>query len=106
VQKEKSVKVLKGILRESREYYIDLEKKIRHRLRLLPQGSVKARLISGRRYYYLQQRKGSKIVQKYLGRQKPDELLRQMKERRELKQEAKKVREALRILRRSGVGAL
>lgn len=95
------MKILKGVLRESRQYYLDAKKKIQKMLSRLPKGSVKERKINGRKYYYLQERKGAKVIQKYLGKDKPEKLLKQIKERRLLRGELKKVNEALRMLKRA-----
>lgn len=93
--------VLKDILKESRQHYIEAKNKIEKKLLLLPRGSVKEREISGRKYYYLQYRVGKKIIQKYLGRVKPEKLIQQLRQRRLLKAELCKVGEALKVLKRS-----
>ncbi|MCX6262625.1 MAG: hypothetical protein NTY95_17635 [Bacteroidia bacterium] len=95
------MKVLKGILSESKEYYLDAKEKIEKKLLSLPAGSIKERLISGKKYYYLQQRVRNKIVHSYLGRDKPEDLVKQIKERKVLKAELKKINEALVILKRA-----
>ena len=95
------MQVLKGILSESKQYYLDAKKKIENELSKLPQGSIKERVISGEKYYYLQYRRGKKIIHKYLGKKKPEELIRQIAERKALKAELKKVKEALVIIKRS-----
>ena len=95
------MRVLKGILSESEEHYLDVKKKIKEKLSQLSRGSIKKRKIHGKVYYYLQKRKGRKILQEYLGKNKPVELVKQIKERKLLKSELKKVNEALRILKRS-----
>jgi len=48
----------------------------------------------------LQTRAGDKVVHKYLGKEKPVALFKQMERRRALKGELKKVREGLRLVRR------
>lgn len=93
--------ILKGILSESKEYYLDAKQKIEKKLSSLPQGSIKERQIAGRKYYYLQSRAGKKIVHKYLGKAKPESLIKQLDERKALKAELKKVNEALRMLNRT-----
>ncbi|MDD2680192.1 MAG: hypothetical protein PHO03_05305 [Candidatus Omnitrophica bacterium] len=95
------MKILQGILSESEEYYSGLKKKIEKRLFNLPAGSIKERRIFGKRYYYLQYRKDKKIIQKYLGKVKPEAMLGQIKERNALKAELKKVNEALHIIGKS-----
>lgn len=94
------MKVLKSILKDSLSYYQRLDRELQRRLARLPEGSVKRRRIKGRVYYYLQRRNGSKVIHRYLGRQKPVELLKDIHERRQLKQELAKVRAALRLLPR------
>jgi hypothetical protein len=93
--------MLKAILSESKEYYLDVKKKITRKLTALPKGSVKERKIAGKIYYYLQQRHGSKVVHKYLGKARPELIIKQIKQRNTLKGELKKVNEALATIRRS-----
>jgi hypothetical protein len=95
------MQVLKGILSESKEYYLDIKKKIEKRLANLPKGSIKERTISGQKYYYLQQRVGKKVAHKYLGKQKPELMIKQIKERDVLRLELKKAIESLKIIQRS-----
>jgi hypothetical protein len=93
--------VLKGVLLEGKKHYSDLKERIVKDLKSLPSGSIKERRISGEVYYYLQKRVGDKIVHKYLGKEKPLALLKQISQRRALKGELKKVNEGLRIVRRA-----
>jgi hypothetical protein len=95
------MKILQGILSESKEYYSAAEKKIEKELSILPKGSVKRRVIYGQKYFYLQYRNGNSIVQKYLGKANPGGIIKQISRRRVLKQELKKIKEALKIIKRS-----
>ena len=95
------MKALKGILSESKEYYLDVKSKIEKRLSQLPKGSIKERNIHNGIYYYIQFRQDNKVIQKYLGKEKPKDLIAQIKERNKLKMELKKVNEALKIIKRS-----
>jgi len=95
------MKVLQGILSESKEYYLEAREKIKKKLANLPKGGVKERMIAGKKYYYLQQRVGKKVVHKYLGKRRPEEVVSQIKERKALGVELRKVNEALRIIKRS-----
>lgn len=99
------MRVLKGILKESLVYYERLERNLKRRVARLPQGSVKRRRIRGHVYYYLQRRNGSKVEHRYLGRQRPAELLKGIEERRWLKQELAKIQAALRLLPRRKLAA-
>jgi len=95
------MKVLQGILSESKEYYLEVREKIKKKLANLSKGSVKERVIAGKKYYYLQQRVGKKVVHKYLGKRRPEEVVSQIKERKALGVELKKLNEALKIIKRS-----
>ena len=95
------MRVLQGILSESKEYYLRTRNKIKKKIAGLPKGSVKEREISGKKYYYLQQRFGKKVVHKYLGKRRPEEVISRIKQRRVFSLELKKVNEALRIIKRS-----
>lgn len=95
------MQILKGILSESKDYYLDIKKKIEKKLVSLPRGNIKERKIAGQKYYYLQQRVGKKVTHKYLGKQRPGLIIKQIKERDALKIELKKVVESLKIIQRS-----
>ena len=95
------MKILKGILSESKEYYLDVKRKIAKKLAGLPKGSVKCRNISGKKYFYLQMRRGKRVIHKYIGKKEPVDLMKQIEQRKQMKNELKKVNEALRILKRS-----
>lgn len=95
------MRVLQGILNDSREYYIQLEIDILNRLSKLPQGSIKKRAVHGKEYFYLQRRIKGKVKQKYLGKAFPEKLAGEIKERVLLRKEMKKVRESLKILKRA-----
>jgi len=94
------MRVLKGILGESREYYEQAEQEIIKKLAVLPKGSVKKRKINNKVYYYLQFRKGKKVIHKYLGSKHPLELSKKLRERRHLEDELKKVKSSLKMLKR------
>lgn len=93
--------VLQGILSESKEYYLDAKKQIENKLASLSKGSIKKRDIGGKSYYYLQYRKDSKVIHKYLGKNKPSAILKEIKERKALREELRKIKESLKIIRRS-----
>ncbi len=95
------MRILQGILSESKDYYLEIKEKIRKKLANLPKGSVKERLIASKKYYYLQNRVGKKIIHKYIGKNRPERIFNQIKERNALRLELKKVSEALKIIHRS-----
>ncbi len=81
--------------RHSENYYFNARERIRGRLAELPRGTVKERLISGRKYYYLQRREGKKVVHTYLGKEIPKDLKKQLEEREALRRELGEVQKAL-----------
>lgn len=95
------MKVLENIIQESGQYYRDIKGKLERQILVLPKGSVKMRKIAGRPYYYHQYRDGEKVVHKYLGKARPEELIQQIKKRKSSQEELKKVKEALKIIQRS-----
>lgn len=95
------MRILKDILKESEQYYLDIQKKIRQKIAKLSRGSVKERVLSGKKYYYLQVREGKRVLHKYLGKNKPEELIKEIAQRSNLKQELKKVDGALKLLRKT-----
>lgn len=94
------MRVLKGILEESSEYYEQIEREIAQKLSVLPKGSIKKRKIGNKSYYYLQFREGSKVVHKYLGRKNPSVTSKRLRERGFLEKELKKVKESRKMLKR------
>jgi hypothetical protein len=95
------MKVLKNILEESKEYYLGVKKKIENKIKHLPKGSIKERKIGRSKYYYFQYREGKKVVHKYLGKEKPEELIKEIKERKALLEELKKVNKAIELIKRT-----
>lgn len=92
--------ILKNILKESLDYYQDLDRRYQERLKELPRGSVLKRRIAGREYFYLIYRDGRRVVSKYLGKAEPEKILKGIAERRQIKGQMKDVAENLRMLGR------
>ena len=80
---------------KSEAYYFNAREKIYKRLAELPKGTIKERLISGRKYYYLQRREGKKVLHAYIGRELPEDLKNQMRERKALQVELTKIQDIL-----------
>lgn len=81
--------------RHSEDYYFKAREKIYDRLAQLPQGTIKERLISGRKYYYLQRREGKKVMHTYIGKEIPADLKKKLRERQTLRAERRKIQDAL-----------
>ena len=92
--------ILRDVLKESLTYYLDLDRRLRARLKVLRRGSVLVRRIGQKDYYYLNYRDGSRVVSRYLGRDMPVKIEKEIKERRLIKQQLKEVQENLRMLQR------
>ncbi|MBI5416049.1 MAG: hypothetical protein HZA29_04465 [Candidatus Omnitrophica bacterium] len=81
--------------KHSENYYFNARERIYDRLSQLPRGTIKERLISGRKYYYLQRREGKKVVHTYLGKEIPENIKKNLEEREALRRELRKVQQAL-----------
>jgi hypothetical protein len=92
------MEVLKGILDESKEYYEKEQKELDKEISKLPKGSIKKRKLGNKFYYYLQYREGDKILQDYLGKSEPKEIINKLKKRKALEKELKKVKDSLKLL--------
>ena len=88
-------KTLKNTKRHGENYYFNAQGKIYQRLAELPQGTIKERLISGRKYYYLQRREGKKVLHAYIGREIPEDLKKSMQERKALRTQLKRIQNIL-----------
>lgn len=92
--------ILKGILKESLDYYLDLNDRLKARLKDLPRGSILKRRIGRHDYFYLKVREGIKVRSQYLGKKKPVDIEKGLKERRLLKHQLKEVEQNVRMLAR------
>ena len=81
--------------KHSEDYYFNARQNIYDRLAQLPRGTIKQRLISGRKYYYLQRREGKKVLHTYIGKEIPKDLKKKMQERQTLRVELKKIQDVL-----------
>ena len=79
----------------SESYYFNVRERIYRRLKELPKGTIKERLISGRKYYYLQRREGKKVLHAYIGREIPQDLKKMMQERKALRTELTRIQNLL-----------
>ena len=91
--------ILKKTLEENASYYEEIKKETISRLACLPKGSIKKKIINGKNYYYFQYRDGNKIIQNYLGKKIPEEIIENLKERKLLERELKNVEKALKLLK-------
>lgn len=92
------MKILKGILDESKEYYEKEQEELNEELSKLPKGSIKKRKIGKKIYYYLQYREGNKVIHDYLGKSEPKEIIDKLKRRKALEKELKTVKDSLKLL--------
>lgn len=77
--------VLEDVLEEEYERSVRLSRLMEQELATLPKGSVRTRVIRGRKYYYLNHREGDKVVSDYLPASRVDDVRIQVARRRELK---------------------
>lgn len=92
--------ILKDILKDSLDYYQDLDRRLRARMKELPRGSVLKRRIGRKDYYYQIYRNGKRVISRYIGKDEPLRIIKDIKERRQIRRQMGEVRENLRMLRR------
>lgn len=92
--------ILKGILKDSLDYYQDLDRRLRARLKELPRGSILKRRIGRQDYFYLNCRDGRRVVSRYWGRAEPKQIEKEIKERKLIKKQIQEVEESLKMLER------
>lgn len=92
------MKDLENILKENIEFYKEQERNVVARLALLPKGSIQKKVVNKEIYYYLRYRKGKRVLDEYIGKNVPEELVKKLEERKRLEKELKKIREALSLL--------
>lgn len=62
------MRIIKSVLEEELDNSLRMQIEYEKALENLPRGSLSKKVIKGRPYYYLNERKGSKVVSKYLGK--------------------------------------
>jgi len=83
---------IKEVIQKYNKYYSEIKKQIREELKKLPhKGNVKKRKISGHYYYYWQFREKDKIKHKYIGKEEPNDLIKQVKRRQILKKKLQSI---------------
>ena len=61
------MRIIKSVLEEELQNSLRMKEEYEEALKKLPRGSLVKKIIKGRPYYYLAERKGSKVVYRYLG---------------------------------------
>ncbi|HBO97040.1 MAG TPA: hypothetical protein DE315_06230 [Candidatus Omnitrophica bacterium] len=87
-------------------HYFNARARIYARLAQLPRGTVKERLISGRKYYYLQRREGKKVVHTYLGKEIPGDIKKDLEERESLRRELENIQKIIRPFVAAQIGKM
>ena len=66
--------MIKGLLAEELKNSLQMKKEYEAALKALPKGCLVRKVINGRAYYYVVQRRGPKVVYRYKGKVSPEEL--------------------------------
>ena len=90
---------LKKLLKDRHSYYNKRKIRIEKDLSPLPKGTVSKRKISHQYYYYLSFRNGKNVDNKYIGKEEPKQLIKQINKRRLLEKELREAKKALKMLR-------
>lgn len=96
--------IIKNVLKEELGNSIRIKREYQKNLLKLPKGCLVKKVIKGHSYYYLESRKGGKIIFAYLGKIAPSEIKR-YREAKVLKEKYKrqvfKLNEQIRFIKRS-----
>jgi len=90
------MKVIKSVLEEELRNSLRMKQEYEKALEKLPRGSLSRKIIKGRPYYYLAERKGAKVVYKYLGKISDQERMKYEK----AKEMRKKYRHNLSVIKK------
>lgn len=93
------MKDLENMLQETLEFYQGQEKQIIASLTALPKGRIRRKVINKDSYYYLQYRKSGNVVDEYIGKKVPEDLIKNIEKRKRLEKELKKIKEAMKTLK-------
>jgi 5-methylcytosine-specific restriction endonuclease McrA len=99
VRKKDAIISSENLFRNYIEHYKKQLKQMENIFKELPKGSIKERIISGKKYYYLQNREGKKVKHYYMGKKMPLELIEKISRRKKLKNKILEARRVLFILR-------
>ena len=61
------MKIIKGVLEEELQNSLRMKEQYEKALKKLPRGCLSKKIIKGKPYYYLVERKGKKVEYKYIG---------------------------------------
>lgn len=75
--------ILSMVLQEKQRIDYMLER-YQETLSELPKGTISEKIIKGNTYYYLKYRDGKKVISKYVGKDKIDEMREQIEKRRHI----------------------
>lgn len=87
------------MIQETLEFYKGQEKQIIASLTALPKGRIRKKKINRDSYYYLQYRKSGNVVDEYIGKKIPEDLIQDLEKRKRLETELKKIKEAMKMLK-------
>ena len=78
--------VIFGMLQEEKQRNLEMQQTYKEEIEALPKGSIMIKRISGRNYYYLKYRQGSKIRNDYIGKDEivMQEIKRKLEKRKHL----------------------
>ena len=85
-------------IQESKAPLLKYSLRLKKEISKLPKGSIKKRKIGNNYYFYLQYRDGKKVIQKYLGKQEPEGIIKKINKRKAFEKQLKKISEALKLL--------
>lgn len=95
--------IIKGVLEEEYERLKRMEIAYSSKINELPKGSIQIKIIKGRKYAYLVRREGNKVVSQYLNTDENEmnTLRKQIEQRKKFKKEIRQIKEDFKVIRRA-----
>ena len=92
---------IEQVLNEEYDRLIRVQGAIKNELAELPNEYISTKKISGRNYYYLQKREGSKVSSKYIPSSDVEDWATRIKRRKQLEEQLKDIESILKKLKRA-----
>ena len=92
--------VIYGVLEEEKQRNLEMQEVYKKEIESLCKGSIMARKISGKKYYYLKYRDDGKVKQKYIGKdeEKIKSLEKEIKKRKKYEEILRRLKKEYRMI--------
>lgn len=96
----KAVSILDSVLQEEYDRSIRMKQAMEKERDALPKGYISEKMISGKKYYYLQNRQQAKIVSKYINLDDVESIKEKISRRKQLENSIKELNDNIEKIRK------